>query len=151
MSIQTRLIQWGPAAVSLLVWFAVAFSVLSWALRLVYAPTPSLAADSSASATNETANAETPTASALARSLGVENTVVQAPSTASRLKLLGVVADTDGQGGALVSIDGQAAKLYRVGSPLIDGLVVQSVHKREVHLGGQLSGAPQMTLVLPKP
>ncbi len=89
---------------------------------------------------------------ALARALGgggaVANASVQAaPSTA--YVLVGVLADRQHGGAALISVDGKAAKPYRVGAAVDGGLVLQSVAGRRAVLAAGVDGPVQMTLELP--
>lgn len=67
----------------------------------------------------------------------------------SRFKLTGVVADRTHSGYALISIDGQAAKPYRVGAPVNDNLVLQSVAPRSAALAAGLDAPVSVTLELP--
>ncbi len=69
--------------------------------------------------------------------------VTQAPS---RFVLTGVVADRAQGGAALIALDGQASKLYRVGASVADGLVLQSVTARRAVLVPALSAPAALTL-----
>ncbi|MDD2924311.1 type II secretion system protein N [Rhodoferax sp.] len=76
------------------------------------------------------------------------------PSLQSHYKLLGVIAQggQGTQGRALLAAQGAAAKPYRVGDPVGDGLVLQAVKARSVVLGppGQTQGTVTLTLpILP--
>lgn len=55
-------------------------------------------------------------------------------SDLSRFKLVGVIASSAGQGSALIAIDGQTPKPYRVGQTLDDGVVLQSLGSRQAKL-----------------
>ncbi len=72
-----------------------------------------------------------------------------APSLASRFVLMGVVAGFPGGGAALLSVDGQPPKPYRVGSLVAEGLVLQSVRGRSASMGPARSGPAAVTLELP--
>lgn len=92
---------------------------------------------------------------ALARALGGGSAVV-APvsvmavaSVASRLLLVGVVANRHSGGAALISIDGKPARPYRVGARVDDALVLQSVAPRRAVLAASLQGPASMALDLP--
>jgi general secretion pathway protein C len=63
--------------------------------------------------------------------------------------LLGVLADRQHGGAALISVDGKAAKPYRVGAPVDGNLVLQSVAGRRAVLAAGVDGPAQMTLELP--
>ena len=95
---------------------------------------------------------------ALARALGGGIAVaVAAPppaamaaaSLAGRLSLVGVVAYRGRGGAALISVDGKPARPYRVGAPVEDGLVLQSVAPRRAVLAEKLRGPASLTLDLP--
>lgn len=90
-------------------------------------------------------------ASALGRALGAD-TMPQAQVPASEavtIQLFGVVAREAGQGHALMAVDGAPAKTYKVGSVVIDGLVLQSVSTRGAKLGSTMEGPASQTLELP--
>ncbi len=72
-----------------------------------------------------------------------------APSLASRFVLMGVVAGFPGGGAALLAVDGQPPKPYRVGSVVAEGLVLQSVRGRSAAIGPARSGPAAVTLALP--
>ncbi len=93
---------------------------------------------------------------ALARALGGGNAVagpqaavVAAASVAGRLALVGVVANRNRGGAALISIDGKPARPYRVGARVDDALVLQSVAPRRAVLADSLQGPASLTLELP--
>lgn len=67
----------------------------------------------------------------------------------SRYTLTGVVAGSGPRGYALIAIDGQPAKPFRVGSAVDDVLVLQSVSARSATLGAKLEAPPTLTLDLP--
>ncbi len=129
---------------SLLVWTAVAFSAVTWGLRW--------------SAAGVSPSQSPPTAPALpaldtaavARSLGAAPVqAAAAPTLDSRFQLQGVMAGTTSQGAALIAVDGQVAKPFRVGATVAEGLVLQSVQGRRVSLGATQEGAPSLVLELP--
>ena len=57
------------------------------------------------------------------------------------VRALGVVADATGRGSVIVSVDGQAAKVYRVGDTL-DGRLVSAIRPDEIEL--EAGGARQV-------
>lgn len=57
------------------------------------------------------------------------------------VRALGVVADASGNGSVIVSVDGQAAQVYRVGDTL-DGRVVSAIRPEEIEL--EAGGARQV-------
>jgi len=72
-----------------------------------------------------------------------------APALASRLSLIGVVADGHQWGAALISVDGKPAHPYRVGAVLEDGVVLLAVERRRALLGPSRDAEPTLTLELP--
>jgi general secretion pathway protein C len=128
---------------SLLVWGAVAFSAVTWSLRwsaLGESPSHAIAVQSLPELD----------VSAAARSLGAAPVqAVAAPTLASRLQLQGVMTGGPNAGAALISVDGKAAKPYRVGAVVADGLVLQSAHGRHVNLGVAMDGPQTLVLELP--
>ncbi|MGI9026674.1 MAG: type II secretion system protein N [Burkholderiaceae bacterium] len=62
------------------------------------------------------------------------------------VRALGVVADAGGQGSVIVSVDGQAARVYRVGDTL-DGRRVTAIHADEIELE---SGGARQVFRLPE-
>ena len=129
---------------SVLVWGAVAFSAVSWALQWsALDASPRQAPDSSPAAS------EVNTA-AVAQTLGAAPVqAVAAPTLPSRFQLLGVMAGDASQAAALIAVDGQAAKPFRVGAVVADGWVLQSAQGRRVSLGASANGAQTLVLELP--
>ena len=129
-----------PAGLAFVVWALVAFSAVSWGLKASVAGAgPAVAAAATSS--------EMIQPQAVARSLGAE-AVTAKPTTASRFQLQGVLAG-EGQGIALLGVDGKAAKPYRVGATVADGWVVQSAQGRRVTLGPSADAPAVLTLELP--
>lgn len=132
-------------------WALVAASLLYWGLRLFAPATP-------VPPHTTVASAGAGPRGDLTRLFGMDAApVTQAPEEeppppeASRFQLVGVVAPRGGsvtQGVALISVDGQAPKAYRVGATVDGDTVLQSVRQREATLGprGQRG---QMTLEIP--
>lgn len=137
-----------PAA-SLLVWGWVAFSAVSWALRWSAIGTPP--SNASAAETQVLTEMEAGVGvSAVARSLGVAPVQpVAAPTLASRFQLQGVMAGGPDAGAALLAVDGQSAKPYRVGAVVAEGWVLQSVQGRRISLGAAVDGPQTLVLELP--
>ena len=91
-------------------------------------------------------------AATLARLLGAEALapeVTAAPDAASRFRLTGIIASGAGLGVALLSIDGQPSKPYRVGSQLAAGWMLQSVQQRRVALATDAQAPVGLQLELP--
>lgn len=75
----------------------------------------------------------------------------QAPtvSAQSKYKLLGLIAEGARGGSALIAIDGEPAKPYRVGEHLSDNMVLKSVKARSATLAAGLQDNGGVTLELP--
>ena len=129
---------------SLLVWAAVAFSAVTWGLRW--------SASGASTGQNATSAGTLPSldSTAAARTLGAVPAQAPAvPTLASRFQLQGVMAGDASQGAALLAVDGKAAKPFRVGAVVADGLVLQSAQGRRVSLGAAKDGPPTLELELP--
>ena len=86
----------------------------------------------------------------LARLLG--NSAVQptvAVNTNSRFSLKGVMSGAQGKEAALIAIDDKPAKVFRVGSTVDEGLILQSTSKGKVTLAATTNGPVLMTLEMP--
>ncbi len=68
-----------------------------------------------------------------------------------RFRAIGVIASASGQGAALISIDKQPPKTFRVGASIAPGFVLKTVTQREIMLADSLLGAVTATLPLPDP
>ena len=125
------------------VWGMVAFSAVAWGLRWTATGTTNTAV----SAVQSTPDVDI---SAAARTLGVAPAQATAsPSLASRFQLLGVLSRGDDAGAALMAVDGQPAKPYRVGAAVADGLVLQTAMARLITLGPSMDGPSTLVLELP--
>jgi general secretion pathway protein C len=71
-------------------------------------------------------------------------------ASAGRFKLTGVVADKQARGYALIAIDGQPARPFRVGSQVGDALLLQSVSKAGAVLATSPDGPMAVRLEMPK-
>jgi general secretion pathway protein C len=76
-------------------------------------------------------------------------TAPKAPTASARLRLLGVVAGGPGKGAALIAVDGQPPKSFRVGSSVVDSLWLVSVSRRQVVLGQEARSTNGTTLEMP--
>lgn len=138
--------RWPAASSTVLLWGAAAASVVFWGLRLA-APSDALAPPAVAGGP-----IVAPEPVVLSRLLGgvpTEAAVTVVPEASSRFALLGVVADGDKQGAALIAVDGKAARPFRVGGQVGEGYVLQSVTTRAATLGAGVGLAPAFTLQLP--
>ncbi|RYX94351.1 MAG: general secretion pathway protein C [Comamonadaceae bacterium] len=132
---------WFLRVLTFFVWVFAALSVAFWAFRLTNpAPGKVAAAVMAAAATP-------PDTGALMRALGATApTVAPQVAAASRYALIGVIADRSRYGAALIAVQGQPARPYRVGSQVDEGLVLQSVDRRSAALGNAV-GAPASVLL----
>ena len=96
-----------------------------------------------------------PDAQAMARLRGVPTAGAaaaraRAASLTSGFGLLGVLAGrSSGGGAALIAVDGQPAKPFRVGAVVDEGLVLQSLDPRQARLGASVDGPASLTLDMP--
>ena len=142
---------WFVRLLTLLVWAGAAGSATFWALKHVQ----------SDDGTGTVATIAPPLAQAspadmqrvLGRNLVAPVVAAAAPprpaDPAARFALLGVVADRGNSGVALLSIDGKAARPYRVGTEVEDGVKLVKVAAREATLEGS-KGGQSFTLELPR-
>lgn len=141
--------KWGVRLGTLAVWAAAAASAIFWGLRLG-APTggaavPAVAAPPPA----------LPDARALARLLGAGPPVdggaaAPAASQPSRFALVGVLSGLrSGGGAALIAVNGNPAKPFRIGAAVDEGLVLQSLGRRQAQLGPALGEPATVTLEMP--
>jgi len=152
-----RVENWAAPTAAFVLWAAATGSVVYWGLKLAGRSAPAVAAPVAARA------APTPDPTAVARLLGASPAAAapgQGPAAAptpvatlaSRFSLVGVAAGArSGGGAALISIDGQPAKPFRVGSQLDEGIVLQSVQGRRAVLAATPRGPALLTLELPPP
>ncbi|VTU20650.1 type II secretion system protein N [Variovorax sp. PBL-E5] len=145
MSVPYAPARWPAATATAVLWALAAASCVFWGLRLT-APSDAIAPPAVVTppATVDTA--------AVAHLLGAAPSQVVAPTApdaASRFVLLGVVADTDRQGAALIAVDGKPARPFRVGARIGESYVLQSVSARAATLGTGPDSAPAFTLQLP--
>lgn len=137
--------RWPSATATTALWALAAASVVFWGLRLL-SPSDAVAPPAVSS------NAAAVDPAAVAQMLGVvpsQATVAATPDAASRFQLLGVVADADQQGAALIAVDGKPARPFRVGAKVAEGYVLQSVSTRAASLGASVDATPAFTLQLP--
>jgi len=141
---------WGVRLATLALWAAAAASAAYWGLRLS-APL------GSAGPTVAAATPATPDVAAISRLFGGSvapsaSAKPQAPepATAARLILLGVLTgQRSSLGAALIAVNGQAAKPFRVGAQVADGLVLQALGPRQARLGPTANGPTTLTLDMP--
>nr|WP_295786058.1 general secretion pathway protein C [Rhodoferax sp.] len=142
---QTNAFQvWGIRLATLGLAALAALSAAYWVLKSTHANSVSTAASAAGYSALDP--------QALARALGGGGVVAPAgvpvaPSTS--YVLVGVLADRQQGGAALIAIDGKAAKPYRVGATVDTNLVLQSVVGRRAVLAPAVDGPGQVTLELP--
>lgn len=128
-------------------WLLAAASAVYWGLRLSV-PAGGLAVPA------VFASPPAPDGQAMASLLGavpVASPAAPVASSASRFALVGVLAGRQSGGGAaLIAIDGQPAKPYRVGATVDAGLVLQSLGQGQAQLGASRDAAATLTLQIPK-
>lgn len=141
---------WGVRLATFALAALAAASVAYWGLRL---SAPVVALPEAAVAVAPPA----PDVQAMARLLGAEPVLAvatpaaPAPSASSRFALVGVLAGRDSGGGAaLIALDGQPPKPYRVGAQVDAGLVLQSLGPGQARLGATLHGPAALTLEIPQ-
>jgi len=136
--------RWPVAVTTTAFWALAAASIVFWGLRLA-APSDAIAPPAVAKAQAE------PDPAAVAQMLGAVSaqSVAATPEAASRFALLGVVADADQQGAALIAVDGKPARPFKVGATVAEGYVLQSVGTRAASLGASVDTSPALTLQLP--
>ncbi len=135
--------QWASRGVTFLLAALVAVSAVYWVLKWP---------ETKVSVPVSTPVAPSPSEpQALARLLGGASAEpsVSAPMShvPSRLVLIGVVAGASG-GTALIAVDGKPAKPFRVGRQVEEGLMLQSVAKRQAVLAASVNGPAVLTLEL---
>lgn len=130
-----------PALAAGLLWLAAGLTLGYWVLQVVgRSPLTPVSATAQLP--------EPPEPAALARVLGAAPQVaavsapVAAPPLASRYQLVGVVADGADGGAALIAIDGQPPRPYRVGATLEGDVVLRAVQRRGVRLAPAGNAAP---------
>jgi len=132
-----------PQLSSFVVWALVAASACFWFLRWT---DPLSNPNPVAQAEPEAAVDRAATAQWLGAGTGVKTT----SPLAGRFKVMGVVADRQGVGAALIGMDGKSARPYRVGAEVEPGLLVQKLLPRSVQLGASLTGPSLLELELPE-
>lgn len=137
---------WGLRLGTLALWALAGASLVYWGLKLAVRP-------ALVSAPVAAPAPPLPDAQALARLLGAgpapaAPTVVAAPT---RFVLQGVLAGTaSGGGAALIAVDNQPARPFRLGATVADGLVVKSLGRRQVRLGPVEGTEGAVTLEVPE-
>jgi len=135
-----------PNTVTALIWLISVASVAYWVLQF---PQAKSLQSYNIAQNNPSVNSEA-TADVSAQLLrgfggmaaGPEVSIVQS----NRYQLLGVIASASGQGSALIAVDGEAPKPYRVGQPVHEGMSLQALTPRTAKL---ISNGKELWLELP--
>jgi general secretion pathway protein C len=136
-----------PNTMTALVWCLAAAGLVFWVLKfpLDSAPLHSSAASDPKDGSGLMAEADVKTA----RAWGVQSAQPEVSvALSSRFQLLGVIASASGQGSALISVDGQPPKAFRVGQTLTEGLTLISLSAKQANVGPTGAGAGGFSLAL---
>jgi len=141
---------WPARLAAFLLWALAAMSASFWFTQVSGTSRHSTSAttltpDTPSVQTADLARVFGPATMATATLPGAPNPVVDA---AARLRLIGVVASRAQAGVALISVDGQPPRPYRVGSALEGGWKLQKVSTRSATLIPSDSGAAPVTIEL---
>lgn len=130
-----------PRLVTPLLIVALCALVVWWITRLM--PGATIAIPPTATADGDGGAGRTEAVLASARLFGSRRPGV----LSDNVRAVGVVADATGRGSVIVSVDGQAAKIYRVGDTL-DGRLVSAIRPGEIELE---AGGARQVFRLPPP
>lgn len=135
-----------PVVVAGLLWLAAGLSAGYWVLQaLGRSPVTPVPAISSGAPVVETAQ--------VARALGALPAAMPQAAVpvlaASRYALQGVVAVGTDRGAALIVVDAQPSRPFRVGAEVEAGVFLQAVTAKEVRLGPSVEGPASITLAMP--
>ena len=118
-----------PGLLAAAVWAAAAAGVMYWGLLLT---APAALPVVGLASPPDLQGQSTP---AVAKALGGGASALQIPAAPSaQYKLLGVIASDTGQGSALIAVDGQPPKAFRVGQDVNDGLKLVSLTPSQARL-----------------
>jgi general secretion pathway protein C len=149
------MLRWPSRFAAFALWSLAALSATAWVLKVVgmseapvtasaiEAQAPAIDGQDLARALGPDTPADTP---ALVAAAQLQQ---QAPDPAARLRLLGVVAGRRAGGVALISVDGQSPRPYRVGSEIDASYRLTRVAARSATLAPMKSDAKTITLELP--
>jgi general secretion pathway protein C len=134
-----------PALVTAMLWCALAAGVAYWVLhfpRETAVVLPAVSTPTVAPATDT---------SHMARALGQVQAQAVVSADTNRFQLLGVISSSSGRGSALIAIDGQPPKAWRVGQALQEGVYLQKLTPRQAWLGQTPTGPAQWALRMAGP
>jgi len=138
--------RWPAATATVALWALAAASIVFWGLRLT---SPSGAVAPPPVATGPQVAADPALVAQMLGAVSAQSVAAATPDAASRFELLGVVADADQQGAALIAVDGKPARPFKVGASVAEGYVLQSVSTRAASLGASVDAPAAFTLQLP--
>ena len=130
-----------PRIVELLLIVILCGVVALWVTRLLHGPSIAVPPTADSAATGGDSRSDALLASA--RLFGSRRPGV----LSDNVRALGVIADAAGGGSVIVSVDGQPAKVYRVGDTL-DGRLVSAIRPEEIELE---AGGTRQVFRLPPP
>jgi general secretion pathway protein C len=133
-----------PFVVTGVLWCAASWSAGYWILQ-----SPASSSEVAVPMNDAADVATAPLAPRLSRALGATAAASPDAPETGRLQLVGVIAGTSGQGSALIALDGQAPKAYRVGQAVGNGLVLQRLSPKRAQLGATVDGPRLQDLQLP--
>ena len=142
---------WSTRLGSFFIWLLVGFSLVFWFLRGV--------------GSNSQIGNQVPVIShqshinpeSMLRALGGNQQDTENPETtttdalAQRIRLMGVLAFSNGAGAALLSIDQEIADPYKIGEEVIEGWKLQSISARRITLVAQSNPSQTSIIDLPEP
>jgi general secretion pathway protein C len=137
--------RWVPALATLCLWAAAAAGVAYWTLMFAGVSGPASSAPTAARSAGQE-----PSSSHVQKALGVAAVApIAVVDAGSRFALSGVVAGGSGRGSALIGLDGQAPKAFKVGQTVSEGLVLHSLGTRQARLAESMQGPVTLTLDMP--
>ena len=143
---------WWLRLATALLWAMAVASLVYWLSRLAgtraVATVPAVVAQRQAPSDGPSHQA------ALARMLGAQPsaaTVESSLGAEQRFALLGVIASTAGHGAALIAVDGEPARAWRVGAQVASGYVLATLGRREAVLQNSARPHAKIVLRLPSP
>ena len=138
-----------PGAGAVLLWCAAAASAVFWVLNYPSGSAVQGVPEVRGAGQATAASALQPSVY-LARAWGVQAPAPEVSiAQSSRFQLLGVVAGASGQGSALIAVDGQPPRAFRVGQTVTEGVVLQGLGTKQAQLGATVQGAALFSLSLP--
>ena len=142
--------KWLSRSVTFAVWTLVTISVAWWSLKFVGARTTTVTAPalSSPAPGSDPADLAKVFGPPVAAAVAATASAPAAIDPGSRFALVGVVADRASSGVAIISVDGKAARPYRVGSQIEGSYKLKSVAARSAVLEPSAAAGAAFTLEL---